>query len=130
MLQSKSVLVVEDDEGIRETMQVLLEIEGYSVVTAADGQQGLDALSRMPRPGLILLDLMMPVMNGWEFAEALSHTEYANAPVVIVTAYGEQGVNLKCDGIIRKPIDVNTLLKTVEKWCGAALDRSQQGPKT
>jgi CheY-like chemotaxis protein len=130
MQQSKSVLVIEDDAGIRETIELLLEIQGYRVVIADNGRQGLDALSKMPRPGLILLDLMMPVMNGWEFAEALKHTEYANAPVVILTACGDQEINLKCDGIIRKPFEVNTLLKTVEKWCGDALDHSQHGPKT
>ena len=115
--QDRSVLVVEDDDGIREIMKLLLEIEGYNVVTAGNGQEGLEVLSKAPNMCLILLDLMMPVMNGWEFVEALKDTGHADTPVVIVTAYADQAAGAKCDGVIGKPIDLELLLKTVRKWC-------------
>ena len=115
--QCKSILVVEDDEGIRETMRIFLEIEGYNVVTAADGQKALDALAKA-NPCLILLDLMMPVMNGWEFVEALKNTKYADNPVVIVTAFTDQVGAIKHNGIIGKPFDLAALKKTVQRWCG------------
>ena len=119
-MRPKTVLVVEDDEGIRESLQVLLEIEGYDVITAADGSQGLKALKNGAKPGLILLDLMMPIMNGWEFAAALRGTKHAKIPVVIVTAYEDQLDAERYDGVLRKPIDLDVLLRTVKKWCGTA----------
>ena len=125
MEQDGRVLLVEDDEGIRETMQVFLEIEGYNVITAADGRKGLEALSKTPKTCLILLDLMMPVMNGWEFVEALKSTQHANTPVIIVTAYADQLGETKCDGVIGKPIDLDALLEAVRKWCGNSLDHMQ-----
>src|SRR5690349_21445677 len=118
MGEVQSVLVVEDDDGIRETLQMFLEMEGYRVITAANGRQGLEALNKAARPCLILLDLMMPVMNGWEFAASLKDTPHADVPVVIVSAYADQVGAMKCDGVITKPIDVDTLLKTVRRWCG------------
>ncbi|MBO0799481.1 MAG: response regulator, partial [Blastocatellia bacterium] len=124
MRKAKSVLVVEDDDGIREAMQVFLEIEGYRVITAADGRQGLEALSKASKPCLILLDLMMPIMNGWEFADALKDTRHADIPVVIVSAYADQVGATKCEGVIAKPIDLDTLMETVRKWCGNSLDQN------
>jgi len=124
MGSAKSVLVVEDDDGIREVMQIFLEIEGFRVITAANGRQGLEALSKAARPCLILLDLMMPVMNGWEFAASLKDTQHADIPVVIVSAYADHVGATKCDGLITKPIDLDTLLKTVREWCGNSRDQN------
>ena len=62
-----SILLVEDEPAIRENLKQLLELEGYPVFTAADGREGLSALKSMPRPCLVLLDLLMPVMNGSSF---------------------------------------------------------------
>ena len=115
---NKRILLVEDDAGIRETLRLFLEIEGYNVATASDGREGLEALSKMPVPGVILLDLMMPVMNGWEFVKAIKNTKFAAIPVVIVTAYTDQVGGIEHSGIIGKPIDLSTLIRTVEKWCG------------
>jgi CheY-like chemotaxis protein len=124
MKQDNAVLVVEDDEGIRQIMQLFLEIEGYNVITAGNGQEGLDALSREPEMCLILLDLMMPIMNGWEFMEALKDTRYANTPVVIVSAYADQVGAAKCNGVLGKPIELDVLLQTVRKWCRNSRDNT------
>ena len=103
-------------------MKIFLEMEGYHVVTAADGREGLERLSRLPEPGLVLLDLMMPVMNGWEFLEAVKRTKYAKIPIVIVTAYADQAGPTTCVGMIGKPIKLDALLNVVRKWCGNSPD--------
>ena len=87
MQQNNNVLVVEDDQGIREMMKIFLEMEGYHVVTAANGWEGLERLSRLSEPGLVLLDLMMPVMNGWTFVQECRRTKgCAEVPIVVTSA--------------------------------------------
>jgi CheY-like chemotaxis protein len=79
------VLIVEDDEAIRETLRELLEFEGFEVATAANGREAVSQLQRTERPCLILLDLMMPVMNGWEFLrKRREDLTIATIPVVVV----------------------------------------------
>ena len=114
----KNILIVEDDEDIRDAMQMALRSEGYEVFTAANGKEGLGILPRMARPCLILLDLMMPVMNGWEFSKALEKDMVlAGIPIVIVTAFEDQGGTIKSKGIIKKPVDLDALFRIVRKWC-------------
>lgn len=115
----KDILVVEDDEGIRDTLKLALELEGYTVTTAANGQEGLDVLPTMPTPCLILLDLMMPVMNGWAFAEALrADMVLAPIPVVVVTAFAEKAARVaQARAILKKPIDFDSLLRLVKQFC-------------
>jgi CheY-like chemotaxis protein len=114
--ECQDVLLIDDDEGIRETLKIFLEMEGYSVTAAADGKEGIEALSKI-RPCVILLDLMMPVMNGWEFVDALKNTRCADSPVVVVTAYTDRIDTIKHSGIIGKPIDLAVLQRTLQKWC-------------
>jgi CheY-like chemotaxis protein len=116
----KSVLVIEDDHDIRETFRQLLELEGYPVITAANGKEGLEKLRRLPPPALILLDLMMPVMNGWEFLTAQRADEsIAKIPVVVVTAVGGNGRDtLKTAGYLKKPVELQSLLDAVKEYCG------------
>jgi CheY-like chemotaxis protein len=99
--QCKRVLVVEDEDVIRETFGLALELEGYKVFTAANGKEALDLLSKIPAPCLILLDLMMPVMNGWEFIEAVQKdASLSTIPVVVVTAYGDQAKKIQAAGLL------------------------------
>jgi CheY-like chemotaxis protein len=115
-----SILVIEDDDGVRETLRLVLDIEGYPVFTAANGQEGLELLPKLSHPCLILLDLMMPIMDGWAFAEAIDRDPVlATIPVVVVTAFEGELVSLKkkC-GVIKKPIDLDHLMKVVVKNCG------------
>ena len=117
-MKTKSVLVVEYEDGIRETLQLALEFEGYEVHTAADGEEGLEVLDRIRKPCLILLDLMMPGMNGWEFAVAISRSEaHKTIPIVVVSAFEEQAHGLPVRGVVKKPIDLSTLLDVVHHWC-------------
>jgi CheY-like chemotaxis protein len=118
------VLIVEDDRDIRESLQEILEFEGYEVLTATNGKEGVEALSRMPRPCLILLDLMMPVMNGWQFLEAQKSNHcLATIPVVVVSAVSERDKAAGAAAFIKKPVDLESLLKTVEKYCQFCLEK-------
>ena len=117
----RSILVVEDEKTIRESLVALLENEGYTVYSASNGKNGLEALKSMPRPCLILLDFMMPIMNGQEFLENKLHDEaIASIPVVVVSAYEDEARTLKSSAFIKKPIDFDALLKFVNLFCGSA----------
>jgi CheY-like chemotaxis protein len=115
----KSILVIEDDAAIRETLRLALEIEGYPVSTASNGQEGLSLLAKIPPPGLILLDLMMPVMNGWEFVEAIGRDRaFDMIPIVIITAFGDLVSSSESPPVIRKPVDLAKLLKIIDGYIG------------
>ena len=105
------MLVVDDDEDLRDSVAYVLRDEGYEVQTAANGKEALALLDTMPPPSVVLLDLMMPVMNGWRTLEAIRERGHA-PPVVVVSA----SVPPSPDGAtayLRKPLDVDTLLAQV-----------------
>jgi CheY-like chemotaxis protein len=109
-------VVVEDDDDIRETFRELLEAEGYLVLTAANGRDALQTIDALGgAPCLVLLDLMMPVMDGWQVLGALREAErLGDIPVVVVSA-----VPSHADGAVRvmvKPVDVEELLKAVREY--------------
>jgi len=116
-----TVLVVEDDSLARECMRMLLEREGYAVSEAANGREALDRLRDGCRPALILLDLMMPVMDGWQFrAEQQSDPALAAIPVVVVSALaGDRilGKEFGPTGMLTKPVEVQELVGTVREYC-------------
>jgi CheY-like chemotaxis protein len=116
------VLIVEDDAEIRETLKEIIELEGYSVFTASDGQKALTMLrDTLKMPCLVLLDLMMPVMNGWELLKLREKDiALATIPVVVVSAAGERAKLAPATGFIKKPVDIEVLLNTVRQYCGVA----------
>lgn len=117
-MHTKSVLIIDDEEGIRETLQMALELEGYEVQAAANGKEGLEALERIRRPCLILVDLMMPVMNGWEFAAAIhQNAQLSTIPVVVVTAFTDRAHDVPANAVLRKPINLDALLAIVHQYC-------------
>src|SRR4051812_20238688 len=103
---SKQILLIEDDADIRDTLKEILEYEGYDVRSAKNGQEGIDYLRQFPAPALILLDFMMPIMNGWQFrAIQKEDPEFSKIPVIVLSAdnaayrkAGEIGVQ----GFLRK----------------------------
>lgn len=112
------ILVVEDDVDIRGCFREMLEDEGYAVSTAENGERALEVLSHIERPCLMLVDLLMPIMNGIELIENLrSRPDLAKIPVVVVsaasTAQPPRGVPL-----LKKPVGYDTLLREVQKYCG------------
>jgi two-component system chemotaxis response regulator CheY len=117
------VLVVDDDDDLRESIEVVLASRGHSVATAADGEEALAWLQRQTpdNPCLVLLDLMMPRMNGFELrARMIADPGLAAIPVVIITGAGLLADNssgaLQTE-VLRKPIEPSTLLRAVGKFC-------------
>jgi CheY-like chemotaxis protein len=122
----RPVLVVDDDPDIRETLRFVLEDAGFPVYCAENGKEALEVLAAAERlPGLILLDLMMPVMSGDEMLRALKAVHaLAQIPVTIVTASGAPMPPL-ASGLLKKPVDLDVLLRIVDKHCGAGEDARQ-----
>src|SRR4029079_4864717 len=105
-----SVMIVEDDPDTREMLERFLQLEGYDVRTAANGQIALDALQRATAVWVTLLDLMMPVMNGWQFRRAQTQDpRLADIPVVVVTAAGarEDIPAIDATAWLSKPVDLD-----------------------
>ena len=117
---TRTVLVVEDDQDGRELLGELLSLYGFRPVLAHDGLAALEAL-RSERPCMILLDLMMPRMNGWEFRQAqLGDPAIEHIPVVVVSADGNlarKADEVRAAAFVRKPIDTSELLQAIEKHC-------------
>ena len=115
-----SIMIVEDDRDTREMLGRFLELEGFEVRTAANGQLALNSLKEQGGPSVILLDLMMPVMNGWQFREEQArHPRFAGIPVVVLTAAGprEDIPAISADGWLSKPVDFDRLLATIAPLC-------------
>jgi CheY-like chemotaxis protein len=114
------VLIVEDDDDVREMLAVLLRGESYDVMTATNGAEALEAM-RQQRPCLVLLDLMMPVMNGWDFRRLqLSDPDLADVPVICLTAVFDparvaEELSVRC---FRKPVALDDVLVEVAAVCG------------
>jgi two-component system, chemotaxis family, chemotaxis protein CheY len=114
----KTVLVVDDDADIREAVADLLEDAGYFVLEAGDGHQALARLDSLHgEPCLVLLDMMMPNMNGAELLEALSNGQRLGAlPVVVMSANTTDASGAR--RVLRKPVPVDALLRVVQEFCG------------
>lgn len=114
----RPVLVVDDDRSIRETMLSVLTSDGRHAFGAANGEEALATLRRIPRPGLILLDLMMPGMTGWHLLDLLrSDDAFSDIPVVVVSAVAKRDEK-GAARVIQKPMQIGTLLDVVQEFCG------------
>lgn len=111
----KCVLVVEDDSHVLETYKLFLEIEGYHVLTACHGREALEALrAQAALPSLILLDLMMPVMNGWQFLEERrADPRLAGIPVIAISSARFPEPPPGAVHTVLKPVDISVLLRLV-----------------
>ena len=130
MKKEVKILVVDDDPDIREAISVVLEASSYQVVTACDGEDGLDKL-REERPNLMILDLLMPKMDGFAVLKELQdprRSKYGNIPILILSSVREDasrrryeletGLELNVDDYVEKPINPQTLIWRVEKLLG------------
>jgi CheY-like chemotaxis protein len=117
---SRTILIVEDDLDIRSTVSDVLEDEGYLVASAANGREALEYLRRGATPALILLDLMMPVMNGWQFrSEQQRDPRLSAIPVLVLSADNnvrEKAEALGAAGYIQKPLHLDQLLTAIERY--------------
>ena len=112
------VLLIEDDDDIRSALFNALEDEGYSVITAENGREGLRALEKTDEIAIVLVDLMMPVMNGEEFIQQVkSRGHFSQIPLIVVSANADRANKLGVSEIIRKPFDLDRLLSSVKRNC-------------
>jgi CheY-like chemotaxis protein len=115
-----TAMIVDDDRDIRESLQEILADEGYPVVTAANGREALALLARLPRPCVVLLDLMMPVMDGWEFLrEVQARAVLRGVPVIVVTASHVPEKPAGAAAMLKKPIRLEQVLQALEAHCSA-----------
>jgi two-component system chemotaxis response regulator CheY len=118
MSAAHPILVVEDDHDVRDAMVQVLEAEGYAAVPATDGEDALERLDAGLAPCVILLDLMMPRLDGWQFIEQQRRRE-STVPIIVVSAYGSQE-QVRSEGVVtymRKPVDIDALLAAVGRHC-------------
>jgi len=120
-------LIVDDDEDLCGLVATVLREEGYHVRTASNGAEALDNVRAHGVPDLILLDMRMPVMDGWEFARRLDAEYDHEAPVVVISAAenpGQRAADIGANGWIGKPFDIDGLVGTVDQH----VRRSGMGP--
>ena len=111
------VLVVDDIPESREVIVEVLEIYGYTAVGASSGKEALEYLHQSPPPRLIITDLMMPVMNGWDFLDAKRKIKHlSNVPVLVLSAIPEPKV--EADHVMLKPVDIDMLLTVIKPYAG------------
>lgn len=118
---SSDVLIVEDDEAIRDSLTDVLRDEGFTVATAANGLDALGYLEAHGPPCVIVLDLMMPVMSGSEFREKqLADPRFASIPVIVMSAADLGSIiaaQLHANGFFAKPPDVDAMIATLTRYC-------------
>ncbi len=120
------ILIVEDNSGIREVLKMGLEMEGCEVSEAEDGRQAIEKLHFMATPNLILLDLLMPGMNGYEFLDEIKKdtlNPISSIPVVVISAVATIARERlsKAAAIVGKPVDLDTLMKTIHQVADRSL---------
>jgi len=121
MSGSRRILVVEDDDGIRDMMEMVLDGEGYEVLSATNGIMALELLQDV-RPELILLDMKMPGMDGWEFARRYAELPHPRPPIVVVTAAQDasrRAAEIAAQGYLAKPFGIDDLLAVIDDQLAA-----------
>jgi CheY-like chemotaxis protein len=115
-----TVLVVDDDDDVRETLRGLLECEGFATIGACNGAQAIAVLERSSSPSLIVLDLVMPVMGGWELLDTLSvDHRWVGIPRLVVSAL-EPNLNIGATPWMKKPVEWGKLISAVREACSAS----------
>lgn len=127
-MDNKKILIVDDDENICELLRLYLEKDGFTTFVAHDGGQALSAV-QINKPDLILLDIMMPVLDGWQVCREIRKT--SNVPIIMLTAKGETfdkvlGLELGADDYITKPFDSKEVVARIK----AVLRRTSENDKS
>jgi CheY-like chemotaxis protein len=112
-----TVLVVEDEAELREMMRDSLELNGYAVVTAEDGQDALGKISSIEHLCLVILDLIMPVMTGWDFIEKMRQSRGLAAVPVVVHSSAPGKAPAGVNRVLQKPVVFEHLLEVVREYC-------------
>lgn len=117
-MATKNIMVIEDDQGIREILKLALTFNGYETTCAENGKEALELLKTSTKPELILLDQIMPVMDGHNFIRELrSKEKFQNTPVVVMSASKPLDFEGYVQGFINKPIELSELFKVAEHYC-------------
>ena len=126
-----TVLLVEDHPDVRDMMSLALELSGHRVITAVNGKDALEVLRR-ERPCVILLDLMMPVMDGWQFRAALEQIRGCrDVPLIVISALTDVVKRIPGAAHLSKPVDIERMLELVEQYCRAeAADDATEADRT
>lgn len=117
--RKKTILIVEDEKDILFTLREFLESENYHVLVAENGSEAMELLKNSGIPDLILLDMKMPVMNGWEFAIEFLDKHDHQSPIVVITAAADaeqRAKDISAVGWVEKPFDLDVLLRTIKKY--------------
>lgn len=115
MKPTPCILIIDDDEGILEFIGEALTDEGYQVMTTTNGAEALERIAQSP-PDLILLDMRMPVMDGWQFAQAYRETPGPHAPIIVITAARDAAASaaeIGAEGYLAKPFSLDDLSRVV-----------------
>ncbi len=114
-----TILLIEDEDELRDSMREALELNGYVVIAVRDGQEALDELDRIEQLCLVLLDLIMPRVNGWDFfAKMREHTVLAAVPVIVHSSTPRQAP-IGVTRVLAKPLRFDQLIATVREYCVA-----------
>jgi CheY-like chemotaxis protein len=120
-IDMETILLVENDADIRESLVELLELRGYQVTATDDGHKALERLETGPLPCLIILDLMLPAMSGWEFRRRqLADNRWSDIPVVLLSGVNnlpQESRRLKAVAFLLKPINFDSLYETIGRYC-------------
>lgn len=119
------VLIVDDDRSIRDLVSEYLEFEGIPFIVASNGAEALDIVSRFPTTSLILLDMRMPIMDGWAFTKAYRKSVANPAPIVTVTAAQDAAAwarEIQADDYLPKPFDIDDLFAVIERTRRMSID--------
>jgi CheY-like chemotaxis protein len=113
------VLIVEDDADLRDMMAQLLNLEGFNAATVSNGREALEYLRNGALPDVILLDLMMPVMDGWEFRRRQqADPAMSDVPVIVLSALDQsRAADVNAHAFLKKPLDFDRLLTLVRTYC-------------
>jgi CheY-like chemotaxis protein len=127
VLRSPKILLIEDDADLAEVVAEVLLMEGYQLSHASDGKAALELLATSELPDLILLDLMMPNMNGWDFRDAqVRDARLAKIPVVVLSATGERSRPIDAVLVLRKPVTLKELLSAVKRFSNSSQPKNNR----
>lgn len=113
-----SILVVEDDIDIRSALVQILRMEGHATAEASNGKEALEYIRNNPKPCMVLLDMMMPIMTGRQFLDVFKNEpDSSSVPVVIISAVADRIDTSGAKEFIRKPLEVSKLLEVISKYC-------------
>jgi len=118
MSNLKTILIIEDDPDILFAITTFLELEGYAVRSAANGSAALELLKKEGMPNLILLDMIMPIMNGWQFAAEFNQQFDKRAPIIVMTAAAnaeQRAKDVNAAGWIAKPFKIEDLISNIQQ---------------